>query len=166
MVRAGRSRGRAFTLVELLVVVGIVSVLVALLMPVLGRARRQANGLVCLSNVRQFGLAYQREVAENKNRAPTVTGGSLYTLMSKMRPGEEQPVPLCPEASELGTRRWNRGQYDALLGSAHAAWGEQIIDPTLKPVGTPWPGTHGCSYAVNRCSPSCTARWTATTSTK
>jgi len=49
-----RRRNAAFSLVELLVVAGIIGVLLALLLPVLGRARAEANRVACLSNVRQL----------------------------------------------------------------------------------------------------------------
>jgi prepilin-type N-terminal cleavage/methylation domain-containing protein/prepilin-type processing-associated H-X9-DG protein len=47
----------AFTLVELLVVIGILAVIVGILVPTLGRARSQANTALCLNNLRQLGSA-------------------------------------------------------------------------------------------------------------
>ncbi len=49
-------RGRAFSLIELLFVIAIISLLAALLFPVFGRAREQGRVAVCLSNMRQIGM--------------------------------------------------------------------------------------------------------------
>jgi prepilin-type N-terminal cleavage/methylation domain-containing protein len=54
-----------FTLIELLVVVAIIAVLISMLLPALGAARESARGMVCMSNLKAFGLANQFYVIDN-----------------------------------------------------------------------------------------------------
>src|SRR5688572_30187358 len=64
--RRPQPRPRAFTLVELLVVIGIIAVLIGLLLPALNRARRNAKAAQCLSNLRQMQAAQLAYAVDNK----------------------------------------------------------------------------------------------------
>ena len=65
-----RRTARGFTLVELLVVIGIIAILIAILMPALQKARESAKVTQCLSNLRQLGIAQGMYLIENKGRLP------------------------------------------------------------------------------------------------
>ncbi len=61
-----------FTLVELLVVIGIIAVLIALLLPTLSRAREQAKKTACLSNLNSLGQAMFMYANQNRDRLPNM----------------------------------------------------------------------------------------------
>ncbi|HZL37910.1 MAG TPA: type II secretion system protein [Tepidisphaeraceae bacterium] len=90
-------RCRGFTLVELLVVIGIIAVLLSLLMPALSRVRQQGNQVVCASNLRQVGIALQMYANNSRGWLYPVgpwdpIRGQYTTLGSNMPRGQRWPV--------------------------------------------------------------------------
>ncbi len=70
-------RKRHFTLIELLTVVAIIAILIALLLPVLGRAKESAKRVVCAGNLRQTGMAVTMYAEEFGNRLPATEIGTF-----------------------------------------------------------------------------------------
>lgn len=65
-------RQNAFTLVELLVVIGIIALLISILLPSLNRARESAQSVACKSNLRQIGMALLDYTTRNQGWLPSV----------------------------------------------------------------------------------------------
>src|SRR5947208_13151341 len=68
----------AFTLVELLVVIGIIAVLIAVLLPMLRRAREAANAAVCLSNIHQISMATLMCANDHRGYMPSAGRNGLW----------------------------------------------------------------------------------------
>ena len=85
------SKTRGFTLVELLVVIGIIALLISILLPALSKAQEQARTIKCMSNLRQIGMGIAGYAAEYKGTLPA---SYIYAGFTLNGTDEEPTTPL------------------------------------------------------------------------
>jgi prepilin-type N-terminal cleavage/methylation domain-containing protein len=102
-----RRERAAFTLVELLVVIGIIAVLIGILLPALNKARESARQVQCLSNMRQLAMATISFSTEHNGWMPSVGGTGPLGYGSDGRTGVGNPNAVTNPSDWIAWRRVN-----------------------------------------------------------
>ncbi len=111
------NRDRGFTLVELLVVIAIIALLLAILMPSLGKARDQARNMVCQSNLKQWVYILSMYTDDYDGSFPPGWWTPKGMWMSAMRSYyQDRKICLCPKATKF--------QSDGHPPGTRVAWGK------------------------------------------
>src|ERR1700722_2772985 len=103
-----RRRNKGFTLVELLVVIGIIAILVGLLLPALNKARQQSIRVQCGSNLRQIGLLLTMYANDNQGYYPNSTFENGNELYEQIGPSMTQATPTIAQRFGLLLGDWNQ----------------------------------------------------------
>ena len=136
--RRSHCYGAAFTLIELLVVIAVIAILMAVMVPVLGRAREKARRVACMGNIRQFIVGIQAYASDFRETLPSGLSDANNPRMSTplSSPGRyaprwcgssamnaASPAPGCasPSTSRAGGTTSTRVAITA-MSSATTTW--------------------------------------------
>jgi type II secretory pathway pseudopilin PulG len=133
-------RGRAFTLIKLLVVAAIIAVLAAMLLPALSKSKERVRRVQCKSNLREIAVAMQNYAIDFGDHLPPVEGTSYWpwdlpatTVSNLLRCGMQGHVLYCPSAAlQDNDTLWN--YWDQTYGyfvTGYSFWMKGVagIDP-------------------------------------
>jgi prepilin-type N-terminal cleavage/methylation domain-containing protein len=102
MTQVNRSRKTGFTLVELLVVIGIIALLISILLPALNAAKERANRVKCASNLRQIGQGLMLYANDNKGAYPRTRYSITGNLTAFTNPAATDPfIPSGPLSNDV-----------------------------------------------------------------
>jgi prepilin-type N-terminal cleavage/methylation domain-containing protein/prepilin-type processing-associated H-X9-DG protein len=144
--RTAMDKRRGFTLVELLVVIAIIALLMSILMPALGRVRKQAKAVLCQSNQRQWGAIFTMYTNEFNGRFMPNWNSAIKPedyWMEALRPyysdaGDIRCCPMAtkPSTEEGGTPGNNLGPFFAWGIFPEGFWPVAVITGDFGSYGT------------------------------
>lgn len=129
-----RGQRQAFTLVELLVVTGIIAILISVLLPALNSARMAAKQTACLSNMRQCYILFVQYAQMNRGQVPLGCDNSNKSLSYKawhVVPGTFDRTTLEPSGSWGYMTTWGRLYLARLMPTAQFAYCPLETDPSM-----------------------------------
>jgi len=130
-----RGKMKGFTLIELLVVISIIALLMAILLPSLGKARDHAKYVKCASQLKQFGIMFELYAQSNDESLPAGwnSGKMWITDLMKYYKGQDE-IRVCPKATLLLQNvasnapgvftAWGIYGNPAFFGGTVSAWAE------------------------------------------
>ncbi len=140
-------RKKGFTLIELLVVIAIIALLMSILMPALRRAKRQTQGVICKSHLKQWGLVFTLYAHDNEDSFPQgyqgngVNAEDAWLLGATLPYYKELELRMCPASKAI-----DRPPATGLRGGTFTDWGPFPNSPS----GSEWYDAHATgSYGFN-----------------
>jgi type II secretory pathway pseudopilin PulG len=148
-ISASRQVYGAFTLVELLVVIGAIALLIAILMPALTAVQSRAQSLKCISNIRQIGVALRLYSVDNKDAYPiNVSTPTPEYWNDSARIGRYLALPSI--AMDSSSIFWCPADVDAQQSYAMNIWASSAVDRsvTARGNGVLWPHRRAASAMI------------------
>ncbi len=116
----GRRKG--FTLIELLVVIAIIALLLAILMPALGKVKEKAKDIICRTNIKSIQLATLLYTDDNDGKMPIYdVGGGLWVNLISSYLGDMDKSRYCPSTT-VDKKKLEDPNLDYEWGSAKTSW--------------------------------------------
>lgn len=149
---------KAFTLIELLVVIAIIAILAAMLLPALAAAKKKAQKIQCVNNLKQVGLAFRIWSGDNSDRYPQAVsrdqgGAKEYVGHGTALPTYQTPgIVFMVMSNELSTPKIIGCPSDSVLNHGSYATNWTYLDVLGIAYSTPFNSGSGVtkiSYFVN-----------------